>query len=111
VDPATGAREVRLRIADPLPGAASGLTVSVNIVVDRKEAAISIPRSAILQPDGDPHVRTVAADGRVADRPIRFIDWPAASVIVTRGLDPGMRILADPKAAEPGALVRSQGGR
>ncbi|WP_066800605.1 efflux RND transporter periplasmic adaptor subunit [Sphingomonas soli] len=106
VDPATGAREVRLQIADALAAAPSGLTVSVNLVVAREQASISIPRSAILQADSNPRVRTVDAEGVVAERRVRFLDWPAATVTVTEGLEPGMRILADPQAAAPGARVR-----
>lgn len=106
VDPATGARGVRLRVTEPLADVAAGLTVSVNLVVDREDAAISIPRKAILQPDSNPRVRVVDAEGVVSERPVRFVDWPAATVTVTRGLAPGMRILADPQAAAPGVRVR-----
>jgi len=109
VDPATGSREVRLRIADPLTTAPAGLTVAVNLIVDRVPAAVSIPRSAILQAESNPRVRIVDAGGRVTEQSIRFRDWPAASVIVTHGLRPGMRILADPAAASPGARVRPRG--
>lgn len=106
VDPATGAREVRLRVAKSLNPAPAGATVTVNLIVDERDQAISIPRSAILKPDTDPHVRTIDADERVAEQPIQFIDWPAATVIVTKGLQPGMTILSDPDAASPGDAVR-----
>lgn len=106
VDPTTGAREVRLQMTDPLNGAPSGLTASVNIVVDRQEAAISVARTAILNAETNPVVRVVDAEGVVSERPIRFVDWPADSVIVTQGLQPGMEILADPLAAAPGERVR-----
>lgn len=96
VDRSTGAREVRLSVAEPLADVPAGLTLS----------AISIPRSAILQPEGNPRVRIVEADGNVVDRPIRFVDWPAQTVTVTRGLAPGARILADPEATAPGTRVR-----
>ncbi len=102
VDQATGAREVRLRFVDPLDFAPSGQTVSVNLVVERRRDAISIPRAAILSPETDPRVRVIDADGRVAERRIRFIDWPAVEVIVTDGLEPGLQVLADPAAAAPG---------
>lgn len=106
VDEATGARAVRLRFIDPLPSAPAGETVSVNLVIERRSGAISIPRSAILDAAGNPRVRFVNPEGRVGERAIRFIDWPAANVIVTQGLEPGMRLLADPSAAEPGQSVR-----
>src|SRR5690606_32495867 len=49
VDESTGAREVRLRFIDPLDFAPSGQTVSVNLIVERREQAISIPRASVLQ--------------------------------------------------------------
>ena len=106
VDPETGARTERLRFDAPPARAPAGLTVSVNLIVDQRHKAISIPRSAILSPSGNPHVRSVDAEGRVANQPIGFIDWPAENVIVTAGLRSGMRILSDPRVAEPGRRVR-----
>ena len=82
------------------------MTVSVNLIIERETAAISIPRSAILRPDGNPAVRVVDAEGNVGERGIRFVDWPAETVTVTGGLAPGERILADPQAAAPGTRVR-----
>lgn len=109
VNPSTGARQVRLRATQPLDGMPSGLTISVNLIVEREEAAISIPRSAILRPDSSPSVRVVNTDQKVAERRIRFVDWPAETVTVTEGLEPGMRILADPQAAAPGTRIRPRG--
>lgn len=106
VDTETGARAVRLHFDKPPERAPAGLTVSVNLIVDQRHNAISIPRSAILSPSARPHVRAVDSAGHVADQLISFIDWPAEKVIVTAGLRPGMRILADPRAAEPGSRVR-----
>lgn len=106
VDPATGARDVRLRLANAGIDAPSGLTVTVNIVIEQRARAISVPRSAIVQSGGEARVLVVAADGKVAERRIDFIDWPAESVIVTRGLQGGERILTDPESAVPGEKVR-----
>src|SRR5690606_34213270 len=106
VEETTGAREVRLRFLDPVDFAPAGQTVSINLVVERRADAISVPRASIVQPDSSPRVRVVGAAGRGAERPRRFIDWPAAEVIVTAGLEPGVRVLRDPAAAAPGDRVR-----
>jgi HlyD family secretion protein len=87
----------------------AGLTLSINLIIEREQAAISIPRTAILRPDSSPSVRLVDAEGKVAERRINFVDWPAETVTVTQGLQPGMRIRADPQAAAPGADVRPRG--
>ncbi len=106
VDPATGARDVRLGLDDAAIDAPSGLTVTVNLVIERRENAISVPRSAIIQSGGEARVRIVSRDGIVTERRIGFIDWPAESVIVTSGLQPGERILSDPDAAQPDDKVK-----
>lgn len=106
VDPATGARDVRLNLGGAAIDAPSGLTVTVNLVIERRERAISVPRSAIIQSGGDALVRIVSLDGIVAERRIGFVDWPAESVIVTSGLKAGERILADPDTALPGDEVK-----
>ena len=106
VDPATGARAVRLSLTDAAIDAPSGLTVTVNLLIERRENAISVPRSAVIQTDTAAKVRVVSKDGVVADRAISFIDWPAESVIVTSGLQPGERVLIEPDLAQPGEKVR-----
>lgn len=108
VDPATGARDVRLRLDDIGIGAPSGLTVTVNLIIEKRPRAISVPRAAIFEADGETRVRIISRDGRVADRRISFIDWPAETVIVTNGLEPGERILSDPEAARPGDEVEAR---
>ena len=107
VDPATGARAVRLAFDQPPARAPAGLTVSVNLIVEKRANAISIPRSAILTPSTAPRVRLVNEAGEVSNQRITFLDWPSETVIVTSGLQPGLRILVDPLAAEPGKRVRA----
>ena len=106
VDPATGARDVRLGLVDAAIDAPSGLTVTVNLVIEKRDRAISVPRSAIIQSGSGAKVRVIGDDNVVIDRPISFVDWPAEEVIVTSGIKPGERILADPDSAQPGEKIR-----
>jgi HlyD family secretion protein len=106
VDPATGARDVRLGLVDAAIDAPSGLTVTVNLVIEKRDRAISVPRSAIIQSGSGAKVRVVGDDDVVIERPISFVDWPAEEVIVTSGIKPGERILADPDSAQPGEKIR-----
>jgi RND family efflux transporter MFP subunit len=106
VDPATGARDVRLGLIDAVIDEPSGLTVTVNLVIEKRDRAISVPRSAIIQSGSGAKVRVVGDDNVVIERPIRFVDWPAEEVIVTSGIKPGERILADPDSAQPGEKIR-----
>lgn len=106
VDPATGARDVRLRPIEPVRDLPSGLTVTVNLVIERRARAISVPRTALILAGDKPKVRLVDSAGVVVERPVTFIDWPAEEVIVTSGIRAGERLLADPDAAQPGEKVR-----
>jgi len=106
VDSATGAREARLQLQETLAEAPAGLTVTINLVVDERKAALSIPRSAILRSGEQTRVRVVDEDGVVRDRAVRIVDWPAEQVIVEAGLKAGERILASPTAAAPGERVK-----
>jgi len=106
VDPATGARDVRLGLVDATIDAPSGLTVTVNLVIEKRDRAISVPRNAISQSGSGAKVRLVGDDNVVIERPISYVDWPAEEVIVTSGIKPGERILADPDSAQPGEKIR-----
>jgi HlyD family secretion protein len=106
VNPATGAREARLQLLEIPSDAPDGLTVTINLIVDQRGAALSIPRTAILQSGVNTRVRVVDNDNIVRERRLRVIDWPAERVIVESGLRPGERILASPNAALPGDKVK-----
>lgn len=109
VDPATGARAVRLGLIGAATDAPSGMTVTVNLLIERREGAISVPRSALIPSASSAKVRVVGTDKVVIERAITFIDWPAEAVIVTSGLVPGERILTEPDSAQPGEKVRING--
>lgn len=106
VDPATGARAVRLGLIGEAIDAPSGLTVTINLLIERRVDAISVPRSALISSGSSAKLRVVGKDNVVVERAIGFIDWPAEWVIVTSGLQPGERILVEPDAAKPGEEVR-----
>lgn len=109
VDPATGARAVRLGLIGAAIDAPSGLTVTVNLLIERRQGAISVPRSAVISSGSSAKVRVVGKDNVVIERAVTFIDWPAETVIVTSGLQPGERILVEPDAAKLGEKVRVTG--
>lgn len=107
VNPATGARNVRLSLGDEALDVPSGLTVTVNLIIERRERAISVPRSALILSADGARARVIGPDGLVAERRIAFIDWPAEEVIVTSGLAAGEQLLANPNAAQPGTKVKA----
>lgn len=108
VDEATGGRTVRVDIADigglDLP---IGLTVNLNIVVAETPDAITVPRAAIMDPSTSPSV-FVIENGKAVRRKIEFIDWPAARLIVTSGLEDGDVVIDEPSRVTDGALVAAR---
>jgi RND family efflux transporter MFP subunit len=97
VDPRTGGAKVRLRLDQQVDGLRSGLTADVNIIIERRDRAVTVARSAILGRDRDARV-LVVNDGRVAPRAVTFLEWPSERVIVLAGLQDGQQVLASPRA-------------
>jgi RND family efflux transporter MFP subunit len=104
VDPATGGLAVKLAFDTPVT-APVGLTVTANIVIDRQDAALTVPRTAIRTENGGTSV-LVVKEGIAQLRPVTVIDWPASRLIVTDGLVPGDVVILDATGIADGQRVR-----
>lgn len=104
VDAATGGLAVELGFDAPVI-APVGLTVTVNIIVDSLDAAITAPRAAI-QSDETGDAVFIVRDGIAQRRPVSVIEWPAARLIVTEGLMPGDVLILDATGVTDGQAVR-----
>jgi len=109
VETTTGGRLVRVAIAD-MQGLALpiGLSVNLNILVSQEPAAITVPRSAIVDLMTAPAVFVIAR-GRAIRRPIDFVDWPSSRLIVRSGLTDGDAVIIDPKTLVDGLAVTVKG--
>jgi membrane fusion protein (multidrug efflux system) len=103
VDPATGGRAIKIAF-DETVDLPVGLTVNANIIVSQTDAALSVPRGAIITSGTQSHV-LVIANGKAEERAISFADWPAERVIVTDGLSAGDVVILDPVEIDPGQAV------
>lgn len=103
VDAATGGLAVRIGFADPV-AAPVGLTLVVNIIVDQREAALTVPRTA-LRPDGSATGVFVVEDGAARLQPLTVVEWPAARLIVTSGLAEGDMVITDATGIAAGQAV------
>ncbi|MFN6006385.1 MAG: efflux RND transporter periplasmic adaptor subunit [Paracoccaceae bacterium] len=104
VDEATGGLEVKLT-ADTTLSAPIGLTVTANITVDDRPAAITVPRAAIVR-DATGTGVLVSVEGKALRRAITLIDWPAARLIVTDGLAAGDVVIGDATGLAEGQAVK-----
>lgn len=103
VDEATGGLAIKLAL-DSSVTAPVGLTVTANIIIDSREAAITLPRAALVS-DPQGMAAFIVADGIAERRRIEVIDWPAARLIVTSGLVPGDVVIADATGIADGQAV------
>lgn len=97
VDPRTGGAKVRLELDEQVQNLRSGLTADVNLIIERRDQALTIARSAILGRDGSGRVMRVR-EGVVETTNIEFIEWPSERVIVLSGVIAGDQLLASPRA-------------
>jgi len=104
IDVATGGLAVKIGFATPVT-APIGLTVTANIVVDQQDAALTVPRTALVM-DGRETAVLLVRDGIARRQPIAVIDWPAARLIATEGLAPGDQVIIDAAAVSDGLAVR-----
>ena len=100
VDPATGGLQIKITPDAPLQ-APVGLTVTANIIVEDSPLALTIPRTAMV---AGPAVFLLAA-GHAVKTPVAVIDWPAARLIVTKGLSEGDSLIANAANLQDGQAV------
>ena len=104
VDVATGGLAVQIGFDAPVR-APLGLTVTANIVVDRRDAALTVPRTALVTDSAGTAV-FLAQDGVARRRAVAVIDWPAGRLIVTDGMAPGDRVITDATGLGDGQAIR-----
>ncbi|MBU2960289.1 efflux RND transporter periplasmic adaptor subunit [Citreicella sp. C3M06] len=90
VNAATGGLAVRIRLDTPL-AAPIGLTAAIKIIIDERDAAQTVPRTAML----DGQKVFVLVDGVADLLPVTVVDWPAARLIATAGLAAADVVIAD----------------
>lgn len=105
VDPRTGGAKIRLRFKERVTDLRSGLTADINLVVERRAAALTVARSAILGRDASARV-LVVNQGRVEQRSVSFVEWPSERVIVEKGLKAGDSLLLQPRGDLIGKHVK-----
>jgi RND family efflux transporter MFP subunit len=110
VDPATGGRLMRFIADNGDASLRSGRSVDVTIIVEKRDRALSLPRSAVIKNLGQDKVYTVEF-GRTVMRTVTLVDWPGANVIVTEGVTAGALIVLDPLTVKAGDSVKPRSER
>lgn len=105
VDVSTGGLAIKVAFEAPII-APIGLTVATNIIVEQRDAALSVPRTALQTDVGGTGVLLVT-DGKALFQSVDTVDWPAARLIVTAGLAEGDVVIVDPTDVKAGQAVET----
>jgi membrane fusion protein (multidrug efflux system) len=106
IDPATATFGVRISVTDAGGLLRPGMFARVAIVYERKPDALQIPRTALLDTDGQARVFVVTG-GKAVERTVKLGLSNGAWIEVTEGLKDGEQVIVVGQGAvKPGAAVR-----
>jgi membrane fusion protein (multidrug efflux system) len=109
VDPQTGTFRARVEVPDPTRRLKPGMFARVNIVYERRQDALQLPRTAILDADGQQSV-FIVVNGKAEQRPIRTGLSNGGSIEVLEGLKGNEQVVTVGQAGlKTGTLVKVVG--
>jgi RND family efflux transporter MFP subunit len=91
-DSTTGTYEVKVALPSPPPEMRLGAVVVGRAEIEGPEV-MSVPSNALLQSGDGPQVWVVAEDGTVHRRAVELLEFSADSVVVSRGLSAGEKVV------------------
>jgi hypothetical protein len=94
VDPLTGTVKFTVRAKEFPLAAVPGAFVRAELLIDRREAAPSVPRAAVFELEGVPHVYVVE-DGRARRKPVEAGLIGETRMELVGGVDASAVIVAD----------------
>ena len=92
-DSSTGTYEVKVALPSPPPEMRLGAVVVGRAEIEGENAVINVPSTSLLQSGDGPQVWVVADDGTVHRRAVELHEFSADSVVVSRGLSAGERVV------------------
>lgn len=93
VDPATGAVQLRARIANPQHVLLPGMYVTMRASLGQRHNVFLVPQAAVLRDTVGAYVYVVGADGKVARRDVTTAAMDGGNWIVTGGLKTGEQVI------------------
>ena len=92
-DSTTGTYKVKVTLPSPPPGEMRLGAVVVGEAEIQGQEVTSLPPTALLQSGDGPQVWVVADDGKVQRRTVELLKFDANSVVISRGLAPGEKVV------------------
>lgn len=107
LDAHTMAAEVRVVVPNPDGKLRAGQAVNAHILTSAdRRTALSVPRGAVVQVDGQPTIFVEVGDRQVVPRPVDLGVRGMKRVEILRGLDPGEKVVVDGVFAIKSELFR-----
>jgi membrane fusion protein (multidrug efflux system) len=107
ISAATGTREARAEVPNPEARLRPGEFVRVILKGAKRPDAITVPQRAVLEGPQGKFVYVVDDKNTAQARPVELGDWAGQDWVVTKGLQPGERVITDGvMKLGPGAPVR-----
>ena len=92
-DSTTGTYQVKVTLPSSLPPEMRLGAVVVGRAEIQGQEVASFPPTALLQSGDGPQVWVVGDDGKVHRRPVELLEFDANSVVISRGLAPGEKVV------------------
>jgi membrane fusion protein (multidrug efflux system) len=109
VDPKTGTIVIEALFPNPEKLLRPGQFGRVRTVVEERPDAILVPQLAIQEVQGQKSVLVVGAEDKVALRTVTLSERIGDLIIVTRGLEPGERVIVEGvQKVRPGMQVKPE---
>jgi HlyD family secretion protein len=106
IDAQRGTVEVRLVVDEPPDFLRPDMTVSVEMIVGRRESALRLPADLLRNADSDAPSVLVIRDGRAASVPVELGLHGVGTVEIAKGLQEGEQVITPASQAIAGDRVR-----
>jgi HlyD family secretion protein len=106
IDAQRGTVEVRLVVDEPPDFLRPDMTVSVEMIVGRRESALRLPADLLRNADSDAPSVLVIRDGRAAPVPVELGLHGVGTVEIAKGLQEGEQVITPASQAIAGDRVR-----
>lgn len=110
IDTTLGTQQLRAEFDNKEGQLLPGQFVSVRLLTGLRQGVFLVPQGAVVQTEQGNIVMVVGADNKVAPRPIQTAEWHGKDWVVTKGLQPGDKVIVDNlMKLRPGATVAPHG--
>jgi membrane fusion protein, multidrug efflux system len=106
IDITLGTQQLRAEFDNKEGKLLPGQFVRVRLLTGERKGVFLVPQAAVVQTDQARLVMVADADNKVAPRPVETAEWRGKDWVVTKGLQPGDKVIVDNlMKLRPGAPV------